>query len=64
MTFEQHVIETYGKSVHQIELEIAVAMYAAHNAPATIHPTLDAERALSAGRLFIETMKKAWGESF
>jgi hypothetical protein len=32
-TFPQYVISTYGKSVHQIRLEVAAAYFIAHGTP-------------------------------
>jgi hypothetical protein len=32
-TFPQYVISTYGKSVHQIRLEVAAAYFVAHGTP-------------------------------
>jgi hypothetical protein len=59
--FLQYVLETYGKSVYQIELEVACASFVASDAPGKTRQDA-AERAAkhaweNAG-IFIESMKR------
>jgi hypothetical protein len=55
-TFPQFVLATYGKSVYQIELEVACALFVANDGPGP-SPQDAAKRAWEHARIFVESMK-------
>jgi hypothetical protein len=56
MTFEQHVIATYGKSVYQIRLEVAIG-WQAHQTGYTRGTAITARQMADE---FIEAMRARW----
>jgi hypothetical protein len=52
-TFAQYVMELYGKSVYQIELEVAGTYF-------VYHPAATAEEAWRQAETFLKEMEKRW----
>jgi hypothetical protein len=61
-TFEQYVISTYGKSIYQVELEIAQDWFVNNG---TFCDQADAVKALDNARSFLRAMRSSWrGRAF